>query len=184
MSDCQDTQRFVPMHVHRLRYMIHTRCIQLNSDYYHVSRLCHTKTCVNISHISSEPPHVNNSRQNCLSAKMFEKSYAFPGLYYLNYVFLMVIRKDFGFFEYNLEWSSSENSGSRMFFLRTFYPFRNNFLIAESCTSQNCLSFLVFDRFFSCHMIIISVLYIFRLSLHKTAVDYRTNGFTSELYRG
>jgi hypothetical protein len=27
-------------------------------------------------------------------------------------------------------------------------------LIAESCTSQNCLSFLVFDRIFSCHMII------------------------------
>jgi hypothetical protein len=35
---------------------------------------------------------------------------------YLNYVFLIVIWKDFGFFEYNLEWSSSENSGSRMFF--------------------------------------------------------------------
>ena len=102
MFDCQDTQRFVPMHVHRLRYMMHTRCIQLNPDYYHVSRLCHTKTCVNISHISLEPPHVNNSRQNCSSAKTFEKSYAFPGLYYLNYVFLMVIRKDFGFLEYNL----------------------------------------------------------------------------------
>jgi hypothetical protein len=39
-----------------------------------------------------------------------------PGLYYLNYVFLIVIRKDFVFFEYNLEWSSSENSGSIMFF--------------------------------------------------------------------
>jgi hypothetical protein len=26
----------------------------------------HTKTCVNISHLSLELPHVNNSRQNCL----------------------------------------------------------------------------------------------------------------------
>jgi hypothetical protein len=31
-------------------------------------------------------------------------------------------------------------------------------LIAESCTLQNCLSFLVFDQICSCHMIIISVL--------------------------
>ena len=59
--------RFVPMNVHRLRYMIHTCCIQLNPKNYHVSHLCHTKSCVNISHLSLEPPHVNNSRQNCLS---------------------------------------------------------------------------------------------------------------------
>jgi hypothetical protein len=38
--------RFVPMNVHRLRYMIHTRCIQLNAKNYHVSHLCHTKSCV------------------------------------------------------------------------------------------------------------------------------------------
>ena len=46
--------RFVPMHVHRLRYMIHTRCIQLNPENYHVSHLCHSKTCVNILHLSLE----------------------------------------------------------------------------------------------------------------------------------
>ena len=46
------------MHVHRLKYMIHTHCIQLNSEYYYVSQLCHTKTCINISHLSLEPPHV------------------------------------------------------------------------------------------------------------------------------
>lgn len=57
--------RFVPMHVHRLRYMIHTRCIQLNPENYHVSHLCHTKTCVNIAHLCLEPPHVNNSRLQC-----------------------------------------------------------------------------------------------------------------------
>jgi hypothetical protein len=48
--------RFVPMNVHRLRYMIHTCCIQLNPQNYHVSHLCHTKSCVNISHLSLEPP--------------------------------------------------------------------------------------------------------------------------------
>jgi hypothetical protein len=47
------------MHVHRLRYTIHTRCIQLNPENYHVSHLCHSKTCVNILHLSLEPPHVN-----------------------------------------------------------------------------------------------------------------------------
>ena len=50
-----------------------------------------------------------------------------------------------------------------------FILFHDNFLIAELCTSHNCLSFLVFDNICSCHMIIISVLYIFQLSLHKTA---------------
>ena len=59
--------RFVPKNVHRLTYMIHTRCIQLNPKNYHVSHLCHTKSCVNISHLSLELPHVNNSKQNCLS---------------------------------------------------------------------------------------------------------------------
>jgi hypothetical protein len=59
-----------------------------------------------------------------------------------------------------------------------------NFVIAESCTLQNCLSFLVFDHICSCHMTIISVLYIFQLSLHKTAVNFSTNGFTSGLHRG
>jgi hypothetical protein len=48
-----------------LRYMIHTRCIQLNPENYHVSHLCHSKTCVNILHLSLEPPHVNNSRLQC-----------------------------------------------------------------------------------------------------------------------
>jgi hypothetical protein len=67
--------RFVSMNVHRLRYMIHTRCIQLNAKNYHVSHLCHTKSCVNISHLSLEPPHVNNSRQNCLSQQRCLKNH-------------------------------------------------------------------------------------------------------------
>ncbi|WP_139699330.1 hypothetical protein [bacterium endosymbiont of Bathymodiolus sp. 5 South] len=45
--------------------MIHTRCIQLNPENDHVSHLCHSKTCVNILHLSLEPPHVNNSRLQC-----------------------------------------------------------------------------------------------------------------------
>ena len=69
--------RFVPMNVHRLRYMIHVRCIQLNPENYHVSHLCHTKTCVNISHlhVSLELPQVNNSRQNCLSQQRCLKNH-------------------------------------------------------------------------------------------------------------
>jgi hypothetical protein len=78
--------RFVPMNVHRLRYMIHTHCIQLNPENYHVSHLCHTKTCVSISHLSLEPPHVNNSRQNCLSQQRCLKNHIFS-------VFLMTLSK-------------------------------------------------------------------------------------------
>jgi hypothetical protein len=42
--------RFVPLNVHRLRYMIHTRCIQLNPKNYHVSHLCHTKPYLSYIH--------------------------------------------------------------------------------------------------------------------------------------
>ena len=54
---------FVPMNVHRLRYMIHTRCIQLNPENYHISHVCHTKTYVYISHLSL-------SQQRCLKNHM------------------------------------------------------------------------------------------------------------------
>ena len=59
--------------------MIHTRCIQLNPENYHVSHLCNTQTSVNISDLSLEPPHVNNSRQNCLSQqRILENRMPFP----------------------------------------------------------------------------------------------------------
>ena len=85
---------FVPMNVHRLRYMIHTRCIQLNPENYHISHLCqcHTKTCVNISHLSLEPPHVNNSRQNCLSQQCFSHCHL-KGFWLFEYNLVIILRK-------------------------------------------------------------------------------------------
>ena len=68
----------------------------------------------------------------------------------------------------------------------SFVELGHNEIYVEVGHDEMCkvlaLSFLVFDRIFSCHMIIISVLYIFQLSLHKTAVNFSTNGFTSGLY--
>jgi hypothetical protein len=82
------------MNVHRLRYMIHTRCIQLNPENYHISHLCqcHTKTCVNISHLSLEPPHVNNSRQNCLSQQCFSHCHL-KGFWLFEYNLVIILRK-------------------------------------------------------------------------------------------
>lgn len=57
--------RYNPMQVHRLRYLIHVHLLKLTPSDYHVSHLCHTKNCLNVTHLSFEPPHVNNSRQNC-----------------------------------------------------------------------------------------------------------------------
>jgi hypothetical protein len=46
--------RFVPMNVHRLRYMIHMRCIQLNPENYHVSHLCHRQAIVRRAQFSDQ----------------------------------------------------------------------------------------------------------------------------------
>ena len=62
-------KRHSPIHVHRIRYMIHIRCTHLSPSDFHVSHLCHTKNCINISHLNFEPAAVNNSRQNCNSQK-------------------------------------------------------------------------------------------------------------------
>ncbi len=61
------SSRYRPMNVHRLRYMIHVKLTKLSPSQYHVSHLCNNKLCVNISHLSFEPPHINSSRQNCFS---------------------------------------------------------------------------------------------------------------------
>lgn len=62
-------KRHSPMNVHRIRYMIHVQKIKLTPSDFHVSHLCHTKNCVNISHLSFEPSYINNSRQHCFSEK-------------------------------------------------------------------------------------------------------------------
>lgn len=63
------TTRHRPMNVHRITYMIHVRLTKLSPSHFHVSHLCHSKKCVNIKHLSFEPPHINNARQNCYSEK-------------------------------------------------------------------------------------------------------------------
>lgn len=68
--------RYVPIHVHRLVYMINVRLTKLTPPEYHVSHLCHTKDCVNFSHLTLEPQHVNNARQNCLSEKRCNKTHS------------------------------------------------------------------------------------------------------------
>lgn len=70
--------RHIPMHVHRVRYMIHMRTLKLTPTEYHVSHLCHNRNCVNVSHLSFEPSHVNNSRQNCFSEKRCTKHCSYP----------------------------------------------------------------------------------------------------------
>lgn len=70
-------KRFVPVHVHRLRYMIEQKSLHLNPPENHVSHLCHNRICVNIQHLSFEPPSINNSRQNCYSEKRCKQDH-FP----------------------------------------------------------------------------------------------------------
>ena len=71
-------ERHIPMHVHRVRYMIHIRTLKLTPSEYHVSHLCHTRNCSNVSHLSFEPAHVNNARQNCFSEKRCTKHCPYP----------------------------------------------------------------------------------------------------------
>lgn len=70
--------RHIPMHVHRVRYMIHIRTFKLTPSEFHVSHLCHNRICINVSHFSFEPAHVNNSRQNCFSEKRCTKHCPYP----------------------------------------------------------------------------------------------------------
>lgn len=71
-----NSARNTPMHVHRLVYMIHHRVLKLHPSDYHVSHLCHTRDCVNISHLVFEPQHINNARQHCYSEKICTKSHS------------------------------------------------------------------------------------------------------------
>ena len=64
MFDCHDTHVLYQCMYMTKIHDSHT-CIQLNPENDHVSHLCHSKTCVNILHLSLEPPHVNNSRLQC-----------------------------------------------------------------------------------------------------------------------
>ena len=49
---------------HRFAYMLHTKNFDLSSDM-QVSHRCHNRRCVNIDHLSYEPPNVNQDRQIC-----------------------------------------------------------------------------------------------------------------------
>ena len=70
--------RHVPIHTHRARYMIEMKKVKLTPSEFHVSHLCHNRICVNILHLSFEPAHVNNSRQNCFSEKRCTKHCPYP----------------------------------------------------------------------------------------------------------
>lgn len=50
--------------VHRLAYFLNHNCESLPS-FLHVSHLCHNKLCIEVSHLSLEPPGINNNRQIC-----------------------------------------------------------------------------------------------------------------------
>jgi hypothetical protein len=46
---------------HRFAYMLHTKNFDMSSDM-QVSHRCHNRRCVNIDHLSYEPPNVNQDR--------------------------------------------------------------------------------------------------------------------------
>lgn len=56
--------RFVRVQVHRLSYYLHGTPQRLSRSH-HVSHLCHNPSCIKFSHLSYEPPKINNSRQIC-----------------------------------------------------------------------------------------------------------------------
>lgn len=55
--------------VHRLVYFLANNC-QFSNVSYEVSHLCHTKNCINISHLSLEPKEINLNRNRCKHAQV------------------------------------------------------------------------------------------------------------------
>ena len=51
-----------PQSVHRLVYYM---AGNTSTPGHEISHLCHNKLCVEVSHLSSEPPAVNSQRNNC-----------------------------------------------------------------------------------------------------------------------
>lgn len=52
------------VYVHRLQYMLTSGNLDL-PPHLHVSHLCHRSLCVNFTHLSLEPAHINCHRQTC-----------------------------------------------------------------------------------------------------------------------
>ena len=49
---------------HRLAFYLANDCQPFNVDL-HVSHMCHTKKCIEVSHLSLEPALINNRRKSC-----------------------------------------------------------------------------------------------------------------------
>lgn len=77
-------------YVHRLIYMICNTIHPIPVDIV-ISHLCHHSLCVNIDHLSAEPQHVNNSRQNCNSEKRCTH-HVFEGIKYADYIVSTKVR--------------------------------------------------------------------------------------------
>lgn len=54
--------------VHRLQYYLTNNC-QFEDKSFHVSHLCHNKTCIKIQHLSLEPTEINSNRNRCKATK-------------------------------------------------------------------------------------------------------------------
>lgn len=50
--------------VHRLNFYLENNCEKIER-HMHISHLCHNKLCLEISHLSLEPAHINNQRKIC-----------------------------------------------------------------------------------------------------------------------
>ena len=57
------------MKVHRFCYMLFTGNFDI-SQYLDCSHICHNNMCINPSHISLEPRHINNNRNVCKDRKV------------------------------------------------------------------------------------------------------------------
>lgn len=71
------TQKWIKRHVHRVSYMVFVRDFSIPS-YLDASHLCHNNLCINSSHISLEPHHINNNRSGCRSSQTCHEHGPYP----------------------------------------------------------------------------------------------------------
>lgn len=62
------TEKWEGMNAHRLAYMVHYNKTDMPGSI-HVSHLCHNSSCIEISHLTAEPAHVNASRKICKNVR-------------------------------------------------------------------------------------------------------------------
>lgn len=58
--------KWTKVYAHRLAFMLHFHILEIEKNM-HISHLCHSSLCVNHSHLSKEPPLVNNQRRMCVN---------------------------------------------------------------------------------------------------------------------